>query len=117
MYPIAEVVLDSPARRLSVEGRDLVLTTVEFEILARLVQSAGTIVGREQLVAEVFERQFNPEDRSLDVHISRLRKKLAPHGSLIVTIRGVGHMLRACSPTSLSSPSSLSSPPSPPSPS
>jgi len=92
---IACVVLESAGRRLSVEGRPLDLTTVEFEILARLVQAAGTIVGRERLVAEVFEREFNPEDRSLDVHISRLRKKLGPHASLIVTIRGVGHLLRA----------------------
>jgi len=98
---IARVVLESPARRLSVEGQALDLTTVEFDILARLVQSAGSIVGREQLVAEVFERAFNPDDRSLDVHISRLRKKLGPHASLIVTIRGVGHLLRApCTPAS-----------------
>lgn len=101
MNRIACVVLESPARRLSVEGQTLDLTTVEYEILARLVQSAGSIVGREQLVAEVFERDFNPEDRSLDVHISRLRKKLGPHASLIVTIRGVGHLLRApCSAAS-----------------
>lgn len=93
MYPI--VSLDAPGRQLSIDGRGLDLTTVEFEILARLVQSAGTIVRRERLVTEVFERQLNPEDRSLDVHISRLRKKLAPHGSLIVTIRGAGHLLRA----------------------
>ena len=95
MNPIAEVTLDASARRLSVAGRPLELTTIEFEILARLVQSAGEVVGRERLVADVFERQFNPEDRSLDVHVSRLRKKLWPHGSLIVTIRGVGHLLRA----------------------
>ncbi len=111
MHPIAEVVLDSPARRLSLDGRDLDLTTVEFEILARLVQSAGVVVNREQLVAEVFERQFNPEDRALDVHISRLRKKLGPHASLIVTIRGVGHLLRA--PASPASPAAPASPASP----
>jgi DNA-binding response OmpR family regulator len=89
------VSLDLPGRQLSINGRSLDLTTVEFEILARLVQSAGSIVLRERLVTEVFARELNPEDRSLDVHISRLRKKLAPHGSLIVTIRGAGHLLRA----------------------
>jgi DNA-binding response OmpR family regulator len=95
---IACVVLETPERRLSVGGRPLDLTTVEFEILARLVQAAGSVVDRERLVAEVFEREFNPEDRSLDVHISRLRKKLGEHASLIVTIRGVGHLLRAPTP-------------------
>jgi DNA-binding response OmpR family regulator len=92
---IALVTLEPSARRLSIEGRPLQLTTVEYEILARLVQSAGSIVAREQIVGEVFERQFNPEDRSLDVHISRLRRKLGAHAWLIVTIRGVGHMMRA----------------------
>jgi DNA-binding response OmpR family regulator len=43
----------------------------------------------------MFEREAHYEDRALDVHSRHLRKKLAPHGSLIVTIRGVGHVLRA----------------------
>jgi DNA-binding response OmpR family regulator len=94
---LACVVVESAARRVSVDGRSLDLTTVEYEILARLVRSAGSIVARERLIVEVFERQFNPEDRSLDVHISRLRKKLGPDASLIVTVRGAGHMLRAAS--------------------
>lgn len=92
---IPRLTLEAAARRLSVEDRPLELTTVEYEILACLVRAAGTIVARERLIAEVFEREARYDDRSLDVHISRLRKKLAPHGSLIVTIRGVGHMLRA----------------------
>lgn len=95
MNPIVPVTIESSSRRASVDGLELHLTTVEFEILARLAGSAGQIVSRTRLVAEVFERQLNPEDRALDVHISRLRKKLGHHGSLIVTIRGEGHMLRA----------------------
>jgi DNA-binding response OmpR family regulator len=95
---IAHVTLEAAARRLSIEGRALHLTTVEYEILARLVRSAGEVVAREQIVGEVFARALNPEDRSLDVHISRLRRKLGPHGSMIVTIRGVGHMLRRAAP-------------------
>jgi DNA-binding response OmpR family regulator len=91
---IAPVVVESAARRVFVDGRSLDLTTVEYEILTRLVRSAGSIVARERLVVEVFEREFNQEDRALDVHISRLRKKLGPDASLIVTVRGAGHMLR-----------------------
>jgi DNA-binding response OmpR family regulator len=96
---IARIVLEASARRVSVEGRPLELTTVEYEILARLVRSAGSVVAREHLVAEVFERAFNPDDRALDVHISRLRRKLGPDGSLIVTIRGTGYMVRAATQT------------------
>lgn len=95
MKPIACVVLESTARRMSIDGTVLPLTTVEYEILSRLTEAAGSVIAREQLIAEVFERQFNPEDRSLDVHIHRLRKKLGPHGWLLVTVRGSGHMLRS----------------------
>jgi DNA-binding response OmpR family regulator len=96
--PITRVVLESTARRMSIDGTTLPLTTVEYEILSRLAAAAGSIVCREQLIAEVFERQFNPEVRALDVHIHRLRKKLGPYGWLLVTVRGSGHMLRAFAP-------------------
>ena len=95
MKPIARLVLEPAARRMSIDGRDLPLTTVEYEILSRLTEAAGSVVGRQRLAVEVFERQFNPEDRALDVHIHRLRKKLGPYGWLLVTVRGSGHMLRA----------------------
>jgi two-component system, OmpR family, response regulator CpxR len=94
---IARVTLEASARTLSVDGRTLDLTTVEYEILARLVRAAGTVIARERLIEEVFERQATPEDRALDVHISHLRKKLGPDASLIVTVRGVGHMLCSAS--------------------
>ena len=98
MKPITRLVLEPTARRMSIDGTVLPLTTVEYEILSRLTEAAGSIVAREQLIAEVFERQFNPEDRALDVHIHRLRKKLGPYGWLLVTVRGSGHMLRAFAP-------------------
>jgi DNA-binding response OmpR family regulator len=98
--PIARLVVEPTARRLSIDGRDLPLTTVEYEILSRLTEAAGSIITRQQLVVDVFERQFNPEDRALDVHIHRLRKKLGPYGWLLVTVRGSGHMLRAFAPQS-----------------
>lgn len=95
MDHLASITLEPAARRLSVEGQPLDLTSLEFDILACLVRAAGTIVDRDRLMTEVFARQLNPEDRSLDVHISRLRRKLGPHSSLIVTVRGVGHMVRS----------------------
>lgn len=97
MQPLASFTLEPAARRLSLGGRELELTGLEYDILACLVRSAGTIVSREELIPIVFSRQADPEDRALDVHISRLRRKLGEHGSLIVTIRGVGHMVRSAS--------------------
>ena len=95
MDRIARVSLEASARTLSVNGETLELTTVEYEILARLVHAAGHVVPRARLIEEVFQRQASPDDRALDVHISHLRKKLGFYKSLIVTVRGVGHMLRA----------------------
>ena len=83
------------SRQVFLEGTPLDLTAIEYEIMSRLVESAGTIVSRERLISEVFGRAFNPQDRALDIHIGNLRRKLGPHESLIVTARGAGHMLRA----------------------
>jgi len=96
--PITRVVLEAIARRMSIDGTVLPLTAVEYEILSRLTEAAGSIVARERMIAEVFERQFNPDDRALDVHIHRLRRKLGPYGWLLVTVRGSGHMLRTLAP-------------------
>ena len=92
---IARVVLEQTPRRMSIDGRVVRLTKVEYALLSRLSNAAGAVLPREQLFVDVFERLFDPEDRSLDVHIYRLRKKLGPYGWLLVTVRGSGHMLRS----------------------
>lgn len=73
------------------------LTTLEFAILCSLMKSRGRVKSREQLVEEVSERRFDVFDRSIDVHVSSLRRKLgddAKHPRLIHTIRGIGYVLR-----------------------
>lgn len=62
--------------------------------MARLVQSAGTIVERERLLSDLFGREFRRENRALDMHISNLRRKLGQHSFLLVTVRGTGYSLR-----------------------
>jgi DNA-binding response OmpR family regulator len=91
------MVLEPAVRRMSIGGHVLPLTKVEYKILSRLTEAAGTIIARERLIVDVFERQFDPEDRALDVHIHRLRKKLGPYGWLLLTVRGSGHMVRLLS--------------------
>jgi two-component system response regulator CpxR len=78
------------------------LTVVEFELLAILLRSAGRVVTREELVKSVLDRQFSPLDRSIDMHISNLRKKLGHKISIdgrsverIRNVRGVGYMYAA----------------------
>jgi DNA-binding response OmpR family regulator len=91
---IARITCHQPSRQIYLDDVPLELTTKEYEIMARLVQSAGTIVERERLISEVFDRELRRENRALDMHISNLRRKLGQHGFLIVTVRGIGYSLR-----------------------
>lgn len=73
------------------------LTALEFSILAALLKSKGRVKSRERLIEEVSDRRFDVFDRSIDVHVSSLRKKLgddARNPKFIRTIRGVGYTLR-----------------------
>ncbi|WP_444902812.1 response regulator [Microbulbifer sp. CnH-101-E] len=74
----------------------LSLTGAEFSVLKVLVQSAGDVVGKEVLTENALGRKLMPYDRSIDVHVSNIRKKLADKGAsrdLIINIRGAGYML------------------------
>lgn len=95
---IGDITFEPSARRLSVDSRALALTTTEYDILACLVRAAGRVVTRDELMARVFCRDAHPVDRSLDVHISRLRHKLGARRSLILTVRSLGYMLRVEQP-------------------
>lgn len=73
------------------------LTTLEFAILAALLKSKGRVKTRERLIEEVSERRFDVFDRSIDVHVSSLRRKLgddAKQPRFIRTIRGIGYSLQ-----------------------
>jgi DNA-binding response OmpR family regulator len=73
------------------------LTTLEFAILTSLLKSKGRVKTRERLIEEVSERRFDVFDRSIDVHVSSLRKKLgddAKNPRFIRTIRGIGYSLQ-----------------------
>jgi len=93
---IAGIELDTGARSAICGGVALDLTNVEFALLEALMQAPGQILTREHLVESVLGRTFNPFDRSLDMHVSRLRRKLdeaASLGDQIKTIRSVGYQL------------------------
>ena len=68
------------------------LTALEFDILEILARAAGRTVSRDELTCALHQRPLNPYDRSLDVHISHLRKKIEHGGQVLIrTIRGVGY--------------------------
>jgi DNA-binding response OmpR family regulator len=90
-----DVRLDTRARSARHKTRDVELTSVEFELLAQFFKSPGQVLAREELVKNALGRELEPSDRSLDVHISNLRKKLGPcdDGSeRIRAIRNVGYV-------------------------
>ena len=73
-------------------GQPVELTTFEFDILETLMRTAGRVVSRDALMEQMYNRKATPYDRSIDMHISHLRKKLEQDGKpLIKTIRGVGY--------------------------
>jgi DNA-binding response OmpR family regulator len=91
---IGDVELD-PGRRTVLRGEENVeLTATEFKLLEMLMRSAGVVVTREQLSELILGREFVPFDRSLDVHVSKLRKKLGfdDTSDPIKTLRGVGYI-------------------------
>jgi DNA-binding response OmpR family regulator len=92
---IGDMELNPGARTVRCGSVTLNLTTVEFDLLERLLRSAGSVVGREELTKDVLGREFSPYDRSIDTHVWSLRKKVgnAPNGTeRIKGIRGVGYL-------------------------
>ena len=79
-------------RQVTCDGIAVEVTSIEFDILELLVRSAGRVVSRDDLTRFLYNRQANPMERALDVHMSHLRKKLEQSRTLIRTVRGVGYL-------------------------
>ncbi|MFN0112202.1 MAG: response regulator [Blastocatellia bacterium] len=95
---LADVVLDFGTRTVRRNGELIDLTTVEFDLLAVLLREAGHIVSREDLAQKVLGREFSPFDRSIDMHISNLRRKLGHELNGIErlkAVRGAGYIYAA----------------------
>ena len=91
----AGLIVDLAKRTVSFHDDVLDLTDIEFGLLVAFLQSPGIVLTREELVLEVFQRPFHPLDRSLDMYVSRLRRKLkqaTPLSDHIKTIRSSGYL-------------------------
>jgi DNA-binding response OmpR family regulator len=94
---VGELYIDPGAHAAFLRSQPLTLTAQEFEVLLALARACDRVKTRESLLLEVAERDFEAFDRSIDVHISSLRKKLgddAKNPRWIETVRGVGYMLK-----------------------
>lgn len=88
--------IDSSARRAWVDGEEVTLTAKEFDLLHILVRDMGRVVSREQLMREAWQTDWVGSTKTLDMHVSGLRKKLGDDHSdprFIATVRGVGFRL------------------------
>jgi len=93
---IGSIVVDVARMTASVGGQPLALTTIEFGLLRVLAERAGRVLSREQLLELVHGSAEEAFDRSIDVHVSRLRQKLGDDSRsprLLKTVRGVGYVL------------------------
>jgi two-component system response regulator CpxR len=91
----ADIDLDLAARTVSKAGKPLKLTSAEFDLLRAFVEAPGQVLTRELLVESVLDRKFSPFDRSIDLHISNLRRKLGPKNDgaeRIRSVRGIGYL-------------------------
>ena len=83
--------LELTNRIVSLEGAELNLTQIEFDLLALLARSPGRLWAREELLERIWGADFAGVDRVVDVHLSSLRRKLGSAGAMIQTVRGVGY--------------------------
>ncbi|CCO23838.1 response regulator [Maridesulfovibrio hydrothermalis] len=92
---IAGIVLHIAHQKLEIEGKSLELSSTEFRLLKALMENPGKPLTRDDLMTSVWGKDFNAFDRSIDVHISKLRAILKPypaHESRIKTVWGTGYM-------------------------
>ncbi|MBL8862211.1 MAG: response regulator transcription factor [Planctomycetes bacterium] len=89
------IVIEVGARRVFVGAEEVELTKVEFDLLHALAQRPGAAIARSWLVQNVLPPERDGTERTLDVHVSRLRKKLGGAGASLATVWGVGYKLRA----------------------
>jgi two-component system response regulator MtrA len=90
---IGAMSIDFDARTVSVGGEPVELTAVEFEVLSALARRPGMALSRRQLVERALPEESEGTERTLDVHISRIRKKLGEAGELVQTVWGIGYKI------------------------
>lgn len=96
VYQAHGIQLDANDRSVSAHGHKIEVTSTEFHLLLMLMQHAGSLLSKENLSQQVLGRRLSAFDRSLDMHVSNLRKKLANCGvkAVIKTVRGAGYIFK-----------------------
>ncbi len=90
---VGRITLETESRAVQVDGEEIELTRVEFDLLATLAARPGMAFSRRQLVDRVLDEEREGTERTLDVHVSRLRKKLGAAAEQVETVWGIGYKL------------------------
>ncbi|GFH99454.1 response regulator transcription factor [uncultured Phocaeicola sp.] len=85
------LLIDTTKKKASINGMEISLTKKEFEILLLLLQNKGRVFSREDILAKIWQEEVYVLDRTIDVNITRLRKKIGEYGKYIVTRLGYGY--------------------------
>jgi DNA-binding response OmpR family regulator len=92
---VGQLMVDASLRTVSLAGKPIDLTTMQFELLWHLAKRSGRVVSRDELYDALYNEKYNGFDRSVDVYISRIRQQLmddVDNPSFLKTIRGVGYL-------------------------
>lgn len=86
-----DLVIDVSKKKVTIKDKEISLTKKEFEILLLLVQNKGRVFSREEILTRIWSDEVYVLDRTIDVNITRLRKKVKDYGKYIVTRLGYGY--------------------------
>ena len=90
---VGELTIETEARTVTVSGEIVELTKVEFDILHALAKRPKNAISRQQLLDQAMDEEREGTERTLDVHVSRIRKKLGEHSGILKTVWGIGYKL------------------------
>ncbi len=87
----AGVAIDTEAHVVRVDGEEVYLSLKEYDLLLYLAENRGHTMSREKILDNVWNYDYFGDARTIDTHITKLRKKLGPYGDMLQTVRGVGY--------------------------
>ncbi len=94
-FSIGPLSVSTERHEVRVDGREVILTYKEFELLVFLLENRGVVLTRDRILREVWDYEFDGENRTVDVHVRTLRQKLGESCDIIETVRGVGYKISA----------------------
>ena len=97
---LGPIEVDTERHEVAVDGESIRLTLTEFRLLAALVAAPSRVLTRQSLISRAIGPGITVTERTVDVHVASIRKKLGDHGSMIQTVRGVGYRISEQDPSS-----------------